>query len=294
MLADLASMRDSFAQDGGVVDAKGADTELSALLQRLRADVERLAALRGASGRRDIITIQLQSDNAGRLRDALNRLDSLRRALEKDSRKLPANELAERRHRLVALGEELQTLAALNSGVSLQQLATHALERELLERHSNSQQERHRQKQERRRARSTKRSRSGELREENEEKRVEAELGEIRVVAHEAVASEQELAFEQQVQRNVERENELLCAIGQGLDELRELALESRKQLHVQEQMLEQVDEKMDDQMRQFRGLNRQLNGLLERSGGLARWCPLMICALLFLALLGYAFHVVQ
>lgn len=52
--------------------------------------------------------------------------------------------------------------------------------------------------------------------------------------------------------------------------------------------MLEQVDSKMDETIGQFKASNRRLKTLLEESGGMSRWCPILICCVFLLALVGY------
>lgn len=83
----------------------------------------------------------------------------------------------------------------------------------------------------------------------------------------------------------------MLAEISAGLDELKELATEASKQLTIQKAMLDQVDDKMDTTMRQFKTANARLKSLLEESGGMSRWCPILLIAVVVLALVGYIFH---
>lgn len=52
--------------------------------------------------------------------------------------------------------------------------------------------------------------------------------------------------------------------------------------------MLKEVDEKMDTTIREYKTANERLADILEQSGGLSRWCPMVICLIILLALIGY------
>jgi hypothetical protein len=71
------------------------------------------------------------------------------------------------------------------------------------------------------------------------------------------------------------------------LDDLKELANDANKALTQQKCMLEQVDQKMDDNIRQFKTANSRLKTMLQKAGGCSRLCPLIICTIVLLALLG-------
>ncbi len=106
--------------------------------------------------------------------------------------------------------------------------------------------------------------------------------------------TEQEQAFEQQVHQNMQDQDKILDEISKGLDDLKELATEANKHLTVQAAMLEQVDAQMDKTINQFKTANRRLKDLLEESGGMSRWCPMLICLIVLLALLGYIFGITK
>ena len=87
--------------------------------------------------------------------------------------------------------------------------------------------------------------------------------------------------------------HELLTAISDGLTELHELATEANKQLTIQAAMLEQVDDKMDKTIKSFKSANQRLKSMLDESGGMSRWCPIMIITIVLLACIGYIFGIV-
>lgn len=112
-------------------------------------------------------------------------------------------------------------------------------------------------------------------------------------VASNAVASEQEQVFEQKVAENNAQQDEMLQQIGQAVDELKELAQDMNKHLTIQKAMLEQVDEKMDSNIQHFKTANQRMKSLLDESGGMSRWCPMLICLIVLLALVGYMFKII-
>lgn len=87
-------------------------------------------------------------------------------------------------------------------------------------------------------------------------------------------------------------QNIILQEITAGLEELQQLATEANKHLVVQAAMLDQVDEKIDKNIRAFKTANARLQDILEQSGGMSRWCPIIICIIILLAVLGYIFHI--
>lgn len=90
----------------------------------------------------------------------------------------------------------------------------------------------------------------------------------------------------------MEEQDKMLAEIALGLDELKELATEANKHLTIQKAMLDQVDEKMDSTIKGFKTANQRLKTMLDESGGMSRWCPIMICMIVLLALVGYIFKI--
>jgi len=104
--------------------------------------------------------------------------------------------------------------------------------------------------------------------------------------------SEQDQQFMDKVDANVAEQDEILTQISKGLDELKDIGLEMNKALAVQSAMIEEIDTKMDETIAKFKTANGRLKDILEQSGGLSRWCPMIICLCLLLGLIGYAVHV--
>jgi hypothetical protein len=102
--------------------------------------------------------------------------------------------------------------------------------------------------------------------------------------------SEQEQAFEAQVQLNREEQDKMLQHLIIGLDEVKALADAAHTNLVKQGAMLEQVDNRMESMINNFKVANKRLKDILEESGGMSRWCPILICVIFLLCLAGYMF----
>lgn len=100
--------------------------------------------------------------------------------------------------------------------------------------------------------------------------------------------SEQEQLFMQQAAEAMQQENEMLEQISAALTSLTQLAMELQKNLKISEALINEVDEKMDKVQDRLDAANARLTEMLEESGGMTRWCPFMILAMVLLALVGY------
>ena len=99
---------------------------LNTLLQDVRTDVERLNELRQRLGKdeRDTTTIRLQSDNSDRLKEATNLFNELKKTTRKRlhrhrPKKIDDKELADRRHLIILLGEDIKDLSQHNTRIRL-------------------------------------------------------------------------------------------------------------------------------------------------------------------------------
>ena len=258
---------------------------LNTLLQDVRTDVERLNELRQRLGKdeRDTTTIRLQSDNSDRLKEAYELFNELKAQLAKDAektgrKKIDEKELADRRHLIILLGEDIKDLSTQNGRV---RLATGDDEELVQGRIARRQAKDSEAKERRERSRKNRRLKKGE-----------SGIDEDDFQSVAGPSNDMEMAFEEKVQANMHEQDQMLAQISAGLDELKELAQEASKQLTIQKAMLDQVDDKMDTTMRQFKTANARLKSLLEESGGMSRWCPILLIAVVVLALVGYIFHI--
>jgi hypothetical protein len=102
--------------------------------------------------------------------------------------------------------------------------------------------------------------------------------------------SDKEAVFMEQVKQAMEDEDQMLQQISRALSDLHELALQINKNLKISEALIEELDMKMDKVQDRFDTANSRLAELLEENGGLTRWCPFLIGAMVIVALLGYMF----
>jgi len=106
--------------------------------------------------------------------------------------------------------------------------------------------------------------------------------------------SEQQQAF---IQESIERDQLLdqkLDVILQGVKQLGQIAYDVNEELVKQEVMLDEIEQKMDKLQDKLESRNAQMKKILEASGGAQRWCPILILAVIFLALLGYIYTAVK
>lgn len=105
---------------------------------------------------------------------------------------------------------------------------------------------------------------------------------------------EQTQAFIEMKDEAFAEQDQILDEISAGLDELMEIAQDANKELTVQKAMMDSLEKKIDDKNQALLSSNQKLKDMLEETNGLTRWCPMMICIVLLLALVGYIFQMLQ
>lgn len=116
-------------------------------------------------------------------------------------------------------------------------------------------------------------------------------LSEPVYVAREHSAEEQ--LFYDQVQANKEEQDEMMIELAKGLDELKDLGEGMNKNLELQNEMAASLTIKMEQGNLKVAQADKQLKEVLAQSGGCVRWCPLLVCTVLLLALVGYIMNLV-
>jgi len=259
--------------------------QLSVLLDKLRTDIDRLNDIRKSKpdADRDPMCIRMQSDNNKAIKDATQLFSECMEIMKKDEKKkkkIDEQDLRDR-HKLLELeSERLKQLAMENSRVR----PNISSEEENIQKRRDIRRKKEKEDREARRAR----------REQGDGKKKKGDQFDINDDDFKVVGpqSDQELQFEDQVANNMKQQDELLDAIIQGIDSLKVIAEEANKQLAVQDIMIHQVDQKIDQTIQQFQTVNKRMKNLLDDSGGLSRWCPILICCVILLALIGYMFHI--
>lgn len=106
--------------------------------------------------------------------------------------------------------------------------------------------------------------------------------------------SRQEQMFIQEANKRDEEIDEKLDQIHLGVKQLGRMAEDIHTELRVQEGMLEQVEDKMGNVIDKYESANLRMNKLLDASGGVSRWCPVIIAGIILLALLAYIYNISQ
>lgn len=86
----------------------------------------------------------------------------------------------------------------------------------------------------------------------------------------------------------------MLDEILKGVTELGQIAKDINTQIAISNAMTDELDKKMDKTIEQFKFSNARLQELLEETGGTSRWCPVIICFILLLGLVGYMWNVLK
>lgn len=259
------------------------------LLKKTRDECTRLTDFRRQLGEdsRDKEIIRLMSENSGRLKNASDMWQELKTILAEDMKNskrvkaLGEKEFSLRNRTIQLLGQEIMDLTQINSRVKDNSSAfVNELGRDEPEAPkvtlSASQDDKRQARSERAAKRRTKHG-AIELTDEN-----------MREVGPSTV---QEQKFMDQVTANQTEQNEMLEEIGKGLDELKELAIDMNKNLDLQSSMITEIDSEMDKTIEKFKSANSKLKTILDDQGGMTRWCPMLVCCCVLLALLGYLFH---
>jgi len=103
--------------------------------------------------------------------------------------------------------------------------------------------------------------------------------------------TEQEQKFYTEVDEAKAEQDLMLDDIMKGMSELKSIAIDMNTSIKTTTAMIEEIDEKMDGTIANFKTANKRLQEILEESGGMSRWCPMLICIILLLALVGYMFQ---
>eukprot|EP01006_Ploeotia_vitrea_P034430 TRINITY_DN65753_c4_g1_i1.p1 TRINITY_DN65753_c4_g1~~TRINITY_DN65753_c4_g1_i1.p1 ORF type:complete len:324 (-),score=201.33 TRINITY_DN65753_c4_g1_i1:475-1422(-) len=295
MVRDLDRMQQFLLPKGAPGQAeelKGMDEfqrlkhQLNSLLHQLTKDIKELNEMRKKTTERDARTIGLQNQNSRKLGEAKKMLEDLNAVYDRAAKKKKmAPEVANNRRRMLELfTKELGKLEQLNSRLGPQratetQKTTDRILKRAQERAARRAQRRERDRAAGKGGRAG--SRGGAGAGAGDEKSDEPSIEPI---------SEQQQAFMDEVAQNDKVIDSLLDDIGHGLKELKVLAEDIGTSLDVQNDMLHDVEEKMDGTITEFKLTNKKLNHLIEMSGGATQWCPILITFCILIAVVGYVY----
>lgn len=106
--------------------------------------------------------------------------------------------------------------------------------------------------------------------------------------------SQQEQMFIQECNTRDEQIDAKLDQIHEGVKVLGHIATDIQTELKVQDKMLDDVTEKMDDTLAKYKNANTKIKDLLQKTGGMSRWCPIIITLIILLGLGAYAYNMMN
>jgi hypothetical protein len=301
MLQDLRSMQAELLPNDNKGDENTAGMDkftkaksaVNKKLKEVREGVQRLEdAKRNTKGERDAEVIKIMTGNTRIIKEATALWSELKQTLIKEEKsskgKKMDRKLIEDRNKMVkTLGQEIVDLTNRNSRIPGGEGPAGQTEPDLEDGQGigGGRGDKKSKKREERRAK-------------RKEKTKKAGAGgggggggsEMDDLADAAPMSQQEQAFMEARDTAFAEQDQMLDEISKGLDELLELGEDMNKNLKMQQEMLDEVGDKIDRNIAALQTANSRLKNLLEQSGGLSRWLPMMICIVFLLALVGYLY----
>ena len=100
--------------------------------------------------------------------------------------------------------------------------------------------------------------------------------------------------FFQEVEEKNKRMDIIIDQINDGLDQIKQQAIDINVSLKQSEEIIEELDGKMDKTDGKMSNTNKRLKNLLTGNGrGTAFWCPIIICLILLLSVIGYCISII-
>jgi len=107
-----------------------------------------------------------------------------------------------------------------------------------------------------------------------------------------APMSQQAQAFMDYKDQEINQQNAILEEISKATEELYEISVDMGKTLTLQNQIIDGIEVKMERNIQAIKTQNQKLKTILEESGGMTRFCPMMICTIILLACAGYIYAI--
>lgn len=261
----------------GMDDFEKNKLKLSSLIHNLKQSINELEELRQKKDKRDVSVISKQNENHKQLIDAKNLWLRLKDAFEKQAKKkkLDKEVLEDRKKMLELFGQELMRMEEQNTNIRTVADGTVTnIERNQL---------RSAERAARRAARKQKTDGKGGKKDGDEEDGSAVPL------------SQQDQIFFEEKRQTDEKIDGLLDVISQGLGELKEIASDINRNLDLQNEMLEEVDKKIDGTIENYISANQRLKKLLaDTTGGATTWCPILIAIIILLGLIAYIYNIAK
>jgi len=312
MLTDLKAMRNDLLPDSkeSQRDAELKDmdpftrtkTQLNDVLRPLAKEVDRLQELRSnAPDGRDKNTIQLYTENSSKLKEAGELWTKLKEIIQKDEAKKKIDEktISDRKKMMTILAKEIQDLSNKNAHVrapvkdseTLKVLRGRADEKGRRRREDRQRRDRKKKKEEEELDEAdTAAGKKKKKKKGDEGPDVDIQEDDFKPMQ----ASAEDEKFFQQVEEAKQEQDLMLDEIMKGMTELKDIATTMSIEIKTTTELANQVGEAMDNTIANFKTSNQRLAEILEESGGLTRWCPMLICVILLIALVGYMFNMLK
>lgn len=297
MLADLRDIKRELlpapgekAEDQLNLDDYGKKMlDLTKLLQEVRTEVDRLNELRAAApDGRDVNTIRIANDNLKNLKKASDIWKEAKQVLLRDAarKKIDEKTVDDRKRKLTLVFDEIKELSNKNSSVRIEKTA---IEKDI---DAKKAERERRRKEAKAKAKSRRRAKrdgtDGDGGDDGDDKdAADADDIEMRPVQQ---ATAQEQAFFEEVAKNKEEQDKMLDDILKGVTELGDIANAIKTQIDIGSAMADELETKLDKTIATFKTSNAKLQELLDESGGMSRWCPVLICLIILLACGGYLY----
>jgi hypothetical protein len=301
MLEDLKNMKREFSmakdasgkyiqEDPNLDDFGRLKLNLTKLCAEVRGDVDRLNEMRSnAPDGRDLNSIKLANDNFKSLKKAGEMWKELREMVirQQKDKKADEKQITDRQRIVTNFAEEIKELGNKNSAVKMEKTS---VQKDT----ENRKAERAKRNRDAARAAKAKkeRKRRGDTGDAGDDDKG-GDGGDDIEMRPTGPASAEEQQFMQEYQQNLDVQNQMLDEILKGVNELHELAKALGVSINVGAAMIDELDTKMTKTIETFKSSNKRLQEILDESGGMSRWCPMLICFIILFALVMYMIKIV-
>jgi len=269
--------------------------ELNKILRSLTEDVKRLNDLRGAApDGRDATTIKLYSENSIKLKAAGDLWKGMKEVLivDEKKKKLTEADMHDRKKMMNILASEIQELVNKNAHVKAVKETDEA--KTLRTRREEQRKARREKRQKKKRGAAEDGTDDGGGNGDKNSTLADDIPDDDVGQPGSAPPTEAETQFFAQVEQERVRQDEMLDEIMKGMDELKVIAEDMNTSIKATSQLADEVGQSMGKVIDKFKSSNQRLKEILEESGGLSRWCPMLICVILLVALVGYMFNMLK
>lgn len=271
---------------------KRAKHELHNLLVETRESVDHFIDLRkSAEYERTLATIELHHTNSKKLKQASELWKKCKELLKKDEQRLDPSELAQRKEAVVALAEDIQNLTHMNTMTRPddQRPSASVETKNEVQRALEDKWEKRRQG----RVANRRGGRTGGGGGGGDGKDGGFTIND-EDIRSQAPASDAEAQFMQLVEKSREEEDEILGLMITGMKDLDQIAVDIQGGLEEGKKLATKITNDVVRVNDKLRTTNQQIAEVMESSGGMSRWCPVVIFLVLLLALIGYLAHMMS